>query len=443
MSAWWLIVSNNQKPETQIITQAQKILPRAKQNFKEIMLNSEEVESKILFNESGLEIDEVKLKNFSEVEVMNPGFLQINFLDAKGNFIEWSEEFNGEISNDSFKMRPLIYQVNRFTRLSFLKNSNNESPSYIFINYKIPPGFNPEKLNEKNKLIIGYTNAYWGHLTVVDEFIEKGQDGENFWVKIDPKRTNISTFAVPLKIKELKESGKELGIDLLKILHLNSGFPWIIKGFLLYHSMNIFDYLTNLIRNPLWAIMLMLLISKIVLIYPSYRSHLFNKSLSSAFSGVAANSKNPEIAIQKIQNSLKVSFGEQIIWMILKITSFLLLYTTIQRSPSFYKCKFLWINDLSGADSFNILGFLGFANSFLKIGLTPLISTVILTFEFLFKGKEMKQNGAMIFIVPGILLFVFSKLATILCLYMTISTLMDQGQSIVFEKIRKKTSRKR
>ena len=177
MSLWWLIVSNDNKIEPKVETPKQEILPKASQRYKEINLSSDEVEVKLSLNEFGIEIDEAKLKRFSKVDVLESGLTQINFLDEKGKFIQWSGTFDNGLASESFNLSPLMDQKGKITNIQIPTNiENKESPKQAIINYKLPPGAVAEELEQNGKLVIGYSSSYWGNFTIVDHFLEKKKE---------------------------------------------------------------------------------------------------------------------------------------------------------------------------------------------------------------------------------------------------------------------------
>jgi membrane protein insertase Oxa1/YidC/SpoIIIJ len=412
----WLLMMNA-KPDKQS-TVTQKLLEQPSQIYKTTDSN----QIKLGFAEDGLVITDARAPQFATENILEEGFAQINFLDEDGNFVKWDRDFYS-VKDPDARLNLELSKNPNWTKFQF--NFTGKKPKYALLHYRVPEG---QVFQSNNKTILGLTKNYLGSYFVFDRSTDCGITKSDVWAKLDlAKADSVILINTTTKVTEL-EKFKPV-VDLTPVLRLNSGMFGIIKRFVVYYLLVFFEKLNDYFKNPLIVILLMVLISRLLLIYPNYRSHIFTMEFSKITGG--ASGKDPEVFMKQLKNQ-KVSFKEQALWLILRVVVLLLIYMIIQVSPSFYKSRFLWINDLSKPDSLNLLNLVGLSQlKFLPtIGLIPLISTGLIFFELLRKKQAMEPRLLYLFFV--ITLIVFSRMQSALCLYIAFSNILDQIQTALF-----------
>ena len=222
-----------------------------------------------------------------------------------------------------------------------------------------------------------------------------------------------------------------------KLLKLDHGFLWKIKGFILYWATLLFELVYKFVKNPLISAIIIMILLKLLTVYGSYRSFLFNIE----FGKISQLAKKPNSQEAMAKALQRLNFPEQALYMVLRIGIVLTIYAVIQNSPYFFKSSFLWISDLSKPDSLGITNLFGLIKqpSYLPvIGLTPLLAVTGIAYEVLQNKQQDKQSQYIMYSVIGIAVFTLSTIQSALCIFIFVSSVVDQLQNYAFRKIRGK-----
>ena len=423
----WMLLMNvkpNEHPTKQ------KLLSLPTKIYKTI----ESKQIKLAFSEDGFLITEARSLKFPAENILERGFIQVNFLDEEENFLKWDQDFTS-FQGEKMRIKLDLTQESNLTKFNF--NFEGKRPKYAILHCRVPEG---DLFQSEKKTVLGLTNKYLGTYLVLEQSIDTGINKTDVWAKLDlSKSDSIMLVNTSTKATEL-EAIKPI-VDLTHVLRLNSGMFGTIKRFIVYYLLIGFEQLNDILRNPMLVVFLIVIFSRLLLVYPNYRSHIFSGEFNKITGGAAG--KDPEIFMAQLKNQ-KVSFKEQGVWLLLRISILLIMYLIIQISPSFYKSKFLWIDDLSKPDNLNLSNLFGLvpAIQFIPtIGLTPLISTGIIFFELLRKKQPMEPR--LLYLLFVITLLVFSRMQSALCLYIAFSTVLDQVQTYLFQLFLSRRSKKR
>ena len=381
------------------------------------VVKSAKVTTKVEHNKFGLAIIESDLNEFDSVNSLSNGKIQFTYLDEQGvpvpgsAKIDYRSDYRAEIGLHEYTKKLRICGQNLPDR--------------------------PDIFEQNGTYVVGFKNGYWGNYVVGKGKIKASIKQDKFVLDIDDP-TQLYFISLPMTIPNLQALSKESGTDLVKLLKLNQGFLWGLKGFVLYYTTLLFEAVYKLVSNPLLAIMLIMLAFKLITAYGSYRAFIFGIE----FKKISELSKKPngqELMMKALQ---KVNFPEQIVYMIIRIAILLTIYAVIQGSPYFFKSRFLWISDLSMPDTFGITNLFGLIKqpSFLPvIGLTPILAVLGIAYEVLYRNKSTDdQNQYLMYGIIAVAAFTLSRIQSSLCLFIFTSSLIDQLQNYAFAKIRRR-----
>lgn len=455
--AIFFLLSNEKKVDTPAVNkepeqvlQVYEVDPSTVKIYKNLDLNNNEVKADFNVNDTGLYMKQASLKNFNNANALNDSSLQINFVDSDGTNIKWLSFNNDELTNVHEKVGITAKQEGYVTRLSL--NVANLIKPKILLSYKTKEV--KQEFRNNNKVAIGYNSKYWASYVIVDKEqmanSKINDDRINIEISnIKDKSNNIilDIVNIPLKIAELERTSMQTGFNLTSILKLSSGFLWGVKGFFLYYSMLIFDYITSIVKHPLFSVMMIIFLIRIVMLYPNYRSFLFGVEFKKA-TDLATTTNSPDLIMKTLQSN-NISFVEQGVWLFLRIAILLIVYGVIQRSPLFYSSQFLWIKDLSAPDNAHLANLFGLVPKIPylpEIGLVAILAAGAISFEILRKNMKSKnpkgdQGKYMLYIIPTFLVLAFFRMQSALCIYILTTTLIDQVQTYIFGRFRNRSSR--
>lgn len=239
--------------------------------------------------------------------------------------------------------------------------------------------------------------------------------------------------------------------ELREIVDTGSGLAGILNKIILLPSLVIFEKASEILGHPLLGMLVLILLVKLVTFYNSYSAHSFSNEMSRIMK-IASVATTPDAIKGALLENRNLNIGSKIVSVVLKLVFFMIFYRIFQTSPLFCGSKFLWIQDLSTPDTLlfnNLFGLLPMVDiAFVpRIGLLPSLLGATFFAELYFKNEgspvvNKNDQQLSVVIVTVILVTVFSKMQSVLCVYIIANSLVDNLQNQVFRKLARRKSKR-